>query len=91
MIDEPNNVVNSFNGVYKVKEKHDANFTRDIEVENRNILLKGMSLQNTTHIDGIAVYTGMETKIMKNMVKPKYKFSRLEVKTSGFVLKVFMF
>ena len=48
-------------------------------------------MQNTKHVVGIAVYTGMETKIMKNMTKPEYKFSKIEKKTSGFVLKVFVF
>jgi hypothetical protein len=37
-----------------------------------------MSLKNTDHIIGVVVFTGHETKVMKNNIIPKYKFSRLE-------------
>lgn len=90
-VDEPNKHINKFNGVYNLKERHDSKFTREIHLENKNMLLKGMSLQNTKHVVGIAVYTGMETKIMKNMIKAAYKFSKIEQKTSGLVVKVFVF
>ena len=43
-----------------------------------NLLLRGMSLKNTDHIYGIVVFTGHETKVMKNNITPHYKFSGLE-------------
>jgi phospholipid-translocating ATPase len=42
------------------------------------ILLRGSSLRNTDYIYGIVVYTGHETKVMKNQVQSKAKFSKLE-------------
>ena len=38
-----------------------------------------MSLKNTDFVFGIVVFTGHETKVMKNNTDPKYKFSRLEL------------
>jgi phospholipid-transporting ATPase len=42
------------------------------------MLLRGSSLKNTEWIYGVIVYTGHETKIMKNSVKSKAKLSKLE-------------
>jgi magnesium-transporting ATPase (P-type) len=50
------------------------------------ILLRGSSLRNTTYIYGIVVFTGHETKIMKNSVKSKMKFSKLERSTNTYII-----
>lgn len=50
------------------------------------ILLRGSSLRNTDYIYGIVVFTGHETKIMKNSVKSKMKFSRLEKSTNTYII-----
>jgi magnesium-transporting ATPase (P-type) len=41
-------------------------------------LLRGCKLRNTEYVIGMVVFTGPETKIMKNTAKAKYKFSTLE-------------
>ena len=44
---------------------------KKIYVELKNLILKGCTLKNTDFIIGIVVYTGFNTKIMKNSKKPK--------------------
>jgi phospholipid-transporting ATPase len=39
------------------------------------MMLRGSSLKNTEWVYGVAVYTGHETKIMKNSARPKAKKS----------------
>lgn len=50
------------------------------------MLLRGSSLRNTEWVYGIVVYTGHETKIMKNSVKSKAKLSKLERSTNMYIL-----
>lgn len=49
------------------------------------ILLRGTSLRNTEWIYGVAIYTGHETKVMKNSAKNKPKFSKIEIATNKFI------
>ena len=44
-----------------------------------NVILRGSSLRNTEYIYGIIVYTGHDTKVMRNSSSAKYKFSKLEL------------
>jgi len=41
-------------------------------------LLRGSVVKNTSWVIGLVVYTGHETKIIKNSSKPLIKFSKLE-------------
>ena len=43
-----------------------------------NVAIRGAILKNTKFIYGIIIYTGEETKIMQNFIKPKSKFSYLD-------------
>lgn len=52
------------------------------------MLLRGSSLRNTEYIYGLVVFTGHETKIMKNSVKSRSKFSRLESSTNIYVIVI---
>ena len=49
-----------------------------IPCDINNVVLRGMSLRNTDYIIGLVIYTGHDTKIMKNSIKAKYKVSKLE-------------
>lgn len=55
-----------------------------------NLLLRGSSVRNTDSVLGIAVFTGHDTKIMKNSTNAKYKFSRLEVSMNKALGIIFM-
>ena len=50
------------------------------------MLLRGSSLKNTAWIYGIVVYTGHETKIMKNSIALRSKLSKLERATNRYIL-----
>ena len=49
-----------------------------ISLGPENVLLRGMNLRNTESIYGLVVYTGHDTKVMRNSASAKYKFSKLE-------------
>ena len=49
-----------------------------ISLSHENLLLRGSSLRNTDWVIRVVVYTGHDTRIMRNSVKSKQKFSRLE-------------
>ena len=54
-------------------------------------MLRGMSLRNTEYAYGLIIFTGHETKLMKNSEEAKYKLSKLEhytTKTIKMVLVV---
>jgi magnesium-transporting ATPase (P-type) len=55
------------------------------------ILLRGSSLRNTDYIYGVVVFTGHETKIMKNSVKSRSKFSKLERSTNTYIIIIIFF
>ena len=50
------------------------------------ILLRGASMRNTDFAYGLVVFTGHETKIMKNSVKSMAKFSKLELATNKYII-----
>jgi magnesium-transporting ATPase (P-type) len=52
------------------------------------MLLRGSSLRNTEFAYGLVVFTGHETKIMKNSVKSRAKFSKLETSTNNYIFMI---
>ena len=54
------------------------------------ILLRGSSLRNTEWVYGVAVFTGHETKIMKNGSSAKQKKSKIEQATNQYILVIML-
>lgn len=50
------------------------------------VLLKGSILRNTSHVYGIACYTGHQTKVMKNSLKARVKKSKIELQTNIYLI-----
>lgn len=50
---------------------------RSLFINMRNMILKGCTLKNTSWAVGIVIYTGKNTKIMKNSKNPKVKVSKI--------------
>ena len=55
----------------------DGGSNNKISLDTENIVLRGMSLRNTDYAIGIVIFTGHETKVMKNSAQAKYKKSGL--------------
>ena len=49
-----------------------------------------MSIKNTDFVYGLVVFTGHETKVMKNSGEAKYKLSRLEIAANGTIVVIFV-
>ena len=54
------------------------------------MLLRGSSLRNTEYAYGLVVFTGHETKIMKNSSKSKPKYSKVEKDTGKYIVLVIL-
>jgi magnesium-transporting ATPase (P-type) len=57
----------------------------------KQLLLKGSKLKNTEFIYGIVIYTGHETKIMKNAKNPPMKQSNIMIIMNKLLYSVFIF
>lgn len=62
--DKPNDNINSWNGLLKLN--YNNNEYKDIYLDLKNIVLKGCVLKNTDYCIGVVIYSGKNTKIMKN-------------------------
>ena len=56
---------------------------------HENFLLRGSSLKNTDWVIGVVTHTGHDTRIMRNSVGGREKFSALEQKVSRSILHIF--
>ena len=72
----PNKNIHSFVGRIDVSE--DSESSKPIAVGSKQFLLRGSQLRNTPWIWGIVVYTGPQTKVMKNSRDAPSKLSILE-------------
>ena len=63
----------------------------EIPLDANQMLLRGSGLRNTKYIYGIVIYTGHESKIMKNSPESRYKSSKIEQLTNKFIVVVFAF
>ena len=54
------------------------------------MMLRGSSLKNTEWVYGVAVFTGHETKIMKNSVRAKAKKSTIDKSTNKYIVVTIM-
>mmetsp|Transcript_1437 Transcript_1437/g.935 ORF Transcript_1437/g.935 Transcript_1437/m.935 type:complete len:353 (-) Transcript_1437:826-1884(-) len=79
--DGPNDQLYSFQGSIFI-----PHLGRKVGLSNEQVLLRGSTLRNTEFVYGIALYTGHETKIMKNSVKSKAKLSKLEKATNMYII-----
>lgn len=57
-----------------------------IPLDAEMILLRGSCLRNTAWVYGVAIYTGHETKIMRNSTRAKAKKSYIEISTNRYIL-----
>jgi phospholipid-transporting ATPase len=60
-----------------------------IPLSAKNLLLRGAVLKNTPWIVGVVIYTGKDTKIMRNAEEAKFKQSGIEKRTNQLILVIF--
>lgn len=58
---------------------------------SKQLLLRGAFLRNTEWVIGCVVYTGLDTKIMRNSEGSKIKFSDVEKKMNRYILFILFF
>lgn len=87
--DEPNTEIFKFNGVVEFHYEEETQI-HVFAVDNSQMLLKGAKLKTNEWACGIVVYTGQNTKLIKNLSKPKVKNSKVFNKMTNFVLLVFL-
>ena len=70
-VDVPNENIYEINGTIIFK-------SQKIYFDSKNILLKGSRLKSVDYAFGIAIYTGKDTKLMKNINKTRLKQSDID-------------
>jgi magnesium-transporting ATPase (P-type) len=72
-----------FNGVFYLgTEKYSLN--------HKHLILRGARLKNVKWVIGIVVYTGKDTKIMRNSDEGKPKMSNIDLKTNYLILYILL-
>ena len=64
---------------------------RKLLITSKNLLLRGAKLKNTDWVIGLVVFTGKETKIMKNSDSTKFKQSNIERTSNKLILIILIF
>lgn len=62
-----------------------------IPLSAKNLLLRGAVLKNTQWVVGVVIYTGQDTKIMRNAEEAKFKQSGIEKLTNQLIVFIFLF
>ncbi|KAK6645447.1 hypothetical protein RUM43_001724 [Polyplax serrata] len=81
--EEPNRLLYEFRGILHMTESQALPLGPD------QILLRGAQLRNTPWIFGIVIYTGHETKLMKNSTRVPLKRSSVDKMTNIQILMLF--
>ncbi|XP_028167946.1 probable phospholipid-transporting ATPase IA [Ostrinia furnacalis] len=82
--ESPNRHLYEFNGMLKETN------AKTIPLGLDQMLLRGAMLRNTSWVYGVVVYTGHETKLMKNSTKAPLKRSSIDRQTNTHILMLFM-
>ncbi|KAM4700410.1 phospholipid-transporting ATPase IH isoform 2-T2 [Discoglossus pictus] len=72
--------------VGRVNIYHDADETVARPLGSENLLLRGATLKNTERIFGVAIYTGMETKMALNYQSKSQKRSAVEKSMNAYLI-----
>ena len=87
LCDAPNENLEKWEGHVSYDSKHFKNMNASM----KNMLLRGCFVRNTKEIIGIVIYTGMDTKVMRNLKKPPHKVSNIMKLMNKMLYSVFAF
>jgi len=82
----PNEQLYKFKGSIKL----DVAGAKEVPLSHMNLLLKGSILRATEYIYGVVIYTGPDSKIMRNMQKGRVKFSFVNLMLNYFIGALFV-
>ena len=83
--DMPNEIVGRFDGCLYLK-----GFPRGVPVGLKNLLLRGSTIRNTQYVIGLVVYTGVDTKMVRNSSRSiSTKRSHVEIMSNKLLIIVF--
>ncbi|CAE7256225.1 ALA3 [Symbiodinium natans] len=84
--DLPNELVGRFDGCLYLK-----GFPRGVPVGLKNLLLRGSTIRNTNYVIGLVVYTGNDTKVVRNSSRSSStKRSQVEIMSNKLLIIVFL-
>jgi magnesium-transporting ATPase (P-type) len=81
----------SFQGKINKDNGDKMGINNEFMINEKNIVLRGSILKETNYIIGVALYTGIDTKVMLNSVNNKQKKGKVEKITSKFILMIGIF
>ncbi|EGD72760.1 ATP8B1 protein [Salpingoeca rosetta] len=79
----PNNRLDDFDGSISV------NGEKPLPISNNNVILRGCRLRNTNEIRGVVVYTGNDTKLMRNSGRVRFKRTHIDKQLNNLVIQIF--
>lgn len=85
--ERPNPELYNFEGALIINDHEDDAIPLNLE----QTLWRGCTLRNTEWAVGVVVFTGMDTKVMKNARDPPSKRSRLEIEMNRALITIFLF
>jgi phospholipid-transporting ATPase len=85
----PNEHLNSFVG--RMNVSHPPESAKDFPLSLNNLALRGCVLRNTDWVYALVVYTGADTKIIRNLKPAVFKFSSLQKNLNTTVLCIFIY
>ncbi|KAJ3023753.1 hypothetical protein HKX48_001281 [Thoreauomyces humboldtii] len=87
--EQPNDKLSTFDGLITVTPSN-GEPVKKFPLTPTNIILRGSNIRNTSFAYVLVVYTGRNTKIIRNLKKPKLKTSTLEKKLNWLVISAFV-
>ncbi|KAI8815517.1 uncharacterized protein EV422DRAFT_502297 [Fimicolochytrium jonesii] len=88
--EQPNDKLGVFDGLITLNQPHGHSPIR-YPLTPTNIILRGSNVRNTTFAYLLVVYVGGNTKIIRNLKKPKLKSSTLEKRLNWLVMGAFVY
>ncbi|EAS01110.3 phospholipid-translocating P-type ATPase, flippase family protein (macronuclear) [Tetrahymena thermophila SB210] len=86
---DPNHFIGSIG--FQLQNDNNPQSAKQIPADSTQFVPRGAFLRNTESIYAVVVYTGMDTKIMKNAEEGKAKSSDMEAKMNKFILGILIF
>ena len=90
-VEKPNRQLYAFQGNVSILNNKSEEFpVQKIPLSTSHLLLRGSQLRNTKGVIGLVIYTGVNTKLMKNANAAPIKLSNVQKKTNTQIMCLFV-